>query len=406
MISPTIPSNESKRLEAIREYAILDTLPEKEFNDVAQLAAEICDIPMSFINLIDEKRQWTKATNIDVEIGSIDRKISFCAHCINEHECLIIEDSREDERFHDNPFVSTDEGHVIFYAGIPLINSDGFALGTICLADNKPRKISRTKIQTLQILANQIIQLFELRKSKVQLRNAYSKIASLHNKEQEQFAYSISHDLQVPLQNIINFSNLLQRRYQNSLEPTANQYLDFILSSSGRMKNLIGSLLDYARIGQKKKFVLVDTNQLVKEVLIDLNGVIEKTQATIKVANLPSIHVLKDAFRLLLQNLLSNAIKFSQQDVPPIINVTASLEKQHWIFSIKDNGIGIDEQFVEKIFFLFQRLHPQNVYEGSGIGLAHCKKIVSLHHGDIWATSIPNNGSTFYFTIPINIYEK
>lgn len=168
MLKPAIPHNEAKRIEALHEYSILDTLPEKDFDDITKLAAHICGTPISTITLIDSTRQWFKS-NYGLTSREGSRDFAFCAHAINQpDEVFIVPDSREDERFADNPLVTGDP-HVIFYAGVPLVNPDGFALGTICIIDTKPGKLSNEQKDALKAISNQVVQLLELRKKNLEL---------------------------------------------------------------------------------------------------------------------------------------------------------------------------------------------------------------------------------------------
>jgi light-regulated signal transduction histidine kinase (bacteriophytochrome) len=222
------------------------------------------------------------------------------------------------------------------------------------------------------------------------------------NKELEQFAYVASHDLQEPLRTTSGFAELLQQQYQGKLDEKADKYLTFITQSSDRMKVLIKDLLDYSRIGRKKEWEKVDCNIILQEVLADLDAAIKETQAEINFDPLPVFNGYPTEIKQLFQNLVINAIKFRTKNVSPQIKLAASKSNGHWEFTCKENGIGIDKEHCERVFIIFQRLHTRNEYEGSGIGLAHCKKIVELHGGKIWIESEPGEGSTFYFAIPVN----
>jgi len=219
------------------------------------------------------------------------------------------------------------------------------------------------------------------------------------NKELEQFAYVASHDLQEPLRTISGFVDLLKKDYRDRLDKNGHTYLDFLSQASDRMKTLIKDLLDYSRIGREKEAMPVDCNLLLEEVLADLGETIRENGARIHSDPLPSLRAYPTELKLLFQNLITNAIKFRQPGSCPEISISALLIDGQWRFVIKDNGIGIEKYFLERIFIIFQRLHTRDQYEGSGIGLAHCKKIAGLHGGRIWAESQPGQGSRFYFTI-------
>ncbi len=232
--------------------------------------------------------------------------------------------------------------------------------------------------------------------------NLINKQLEIKNKELEHFAYVASHDLQEPLRTTTSFVNLLREQYQGKLDERADKYLNFISDSSGRMKVLITDMLDYSRIGNKKELQQVECNTVVNQVLQDLAVVLNETGAIINVDTLPVLSGYQTELKQLFQNLVTNAIKFRKKDTVPEVSISARRDKTCWTFAVSDNGIGIEKNHKDRIFIIFQRLHTRSEYEGTGIGLAHCKKIVGLHGGDIWIESTPGEGSIFYFTIPLN----
>jgi PAS domain S-box-containing protein len=219
------------------------------------------------------------------------------------------------------------------------------------------------------------------------------------NRELEQFAYVASHDLQEPLRTTSSFLALLRKQYYGQLDEKADKYIDYITQASDRMKTLIMDLLDYSRLGREKELVKLDCNLVINEVIADLENVIRENNAEVQINALPVVNAYPTELKLLFQNLISNSIKFKKQDVSPVIKISAAQHHGSWQFAVNDNGIGIEKQYQEKIFIIFQRLHNRSEYDGSGIGLAHCKKIVEMHRGHIWVDSEPGNGSTFHFTI-------
>jgi signal transduction histidine kinase len=219
------------------------------------------------------------------------------------------------------------------------------------------------------------------------------------NRELEQFAYVASHDLQEPLRTTTGFVHLFRKQYYGQIDVTADKYLDHIVQSSERMKMLIKDLLDYSRLGQEKKLQLTDCNQVMEEVLADLHKIIQETDTIIHVETLPVLQVYPTEFKLLLQNLITNAIKFRKQGDVSNICIAADNQDGFWKFTVSDNGIGIEERNQEKIFSLFQRLHSRSEYDGSGIGLAHCQKIIEMHRGKIYVRSEFGKGSVFVFSL-------
>ena len=223
------------------------------------------------------------------------------------------------------------------------------------------------------------------------------------NKELEQLNFIASHDLQEPLISLIGYSNMLKEDYFDKLDDEGKLFLDFISNSAIRMRSLISGLLEYNRIFKNKETEIYDFNELISEVIDDLHSSILNRRAIITYDNLPTIKCYPVFCRQLLQNLISNAIKFSKKSTRSKINISAKETREKWIFAVKDNGIGIEAKYFEQIFIIFRRINNKADYQGNGIGLAHCKKIVEIHNGEIWVNSTPNVGSTFYFTIDKNI---
>jgi len=219
------------------------------------------------------------------------------------------------------------------------------------------------------------------------------------NGELERFAYIASHDLQEPLRMVSSFLQLLQKRYGGQLDAKADQYIHYAVDGAERMKALIMDLLEYSRVGTGKEgFGWIDTSIVLREVGDIFREKIIDARALIEIGEMPRVLGDKVQLTQLFQNLLSNALKY-HSDQAPVIRIKAEEEANHWQFSISDNGIGIDPQFFDKIFIIFQRLHNKSDYSGTGIGLAICKKIVERHGGHIWVESAPEKGTTFYFTI-------
>ncbi|MGE5411445.1 MAG: PAS domain S-box protein [Clostridiales bacterium] len=220
------------------------------------------------------------------------------------------------------------------------------------------------------------------------------------NSDLEQFAYAASHDLQEPLRMISNYTGLLQRHLKGSLDEKSLQFMEFIVDGSKRMNLLIQGLLSYSRITSKKdKFTSVDLNLVLKDVLKDLQFAIFESKAQIEIEEMPSVKADPIQMKQLFQNLISNAIKFRGKE-DPCIKVGVKVSNKEYIFSVKDNGIGISPDYFKKVFVIFQRLHSHSVYPGAGIGLAICKRIVEHHSGSIWIESEEGKGTSFYFSIP------
>ncbi|QCX01287.1 PAS domain S-box protein [Aggregatimonas sangjinii] len=219
------------------------------------------------------------------------------------------------------------------------------------------------------------------------------------NRELEQFAYVASHDLQEPLNTITDFVGLFEEQYKDKLDSEADQYLEFITQAANRMSSLVKSVLGYSRIGKSKEITTINCNTMVQEVLDDLSKRIKDTGTKLEVGDLPVVKGYRMELNSLFLNLIANAVKFRKEGRTPKVTITAKEEEQFFMFSISDNGIGIEEKNQDRIFNIFQRLNNMDSYEGTGIGLAQCKKIAELHGGNIWVDSVPDKGSTFNFKI-------
>jgi light-regulated signal transduction histidine kinase (bacteriophytochrome) len=220
------------------------------------------------------------------------------------------------------------------------------------------------------------------------------------NEELKVFASLASHDMREPLRMISSFMSLLQKKYSDALDDKAQQYISFAVDGAKRLTFLINDLLEYSKVGFDQKNVEpLQVNSLIEEVLALKSSLIRESGATIIVDPLPEIKGIKTPIQILFQNLIGNAIKYRNPDSAPSIKISGRELPDFWEFSIKDNGIGIDPDYLEEIFGIFKRLHPKEKYPGTGMGLATCKKIVMQHGGKIWAESIPGEGSKFLFTI-------
>ena len=221
------------------------------------------------------------------------------------------------------------------------------------------------------------------------------------NQELEQFAYVASHDLQEPLRAVTSYTQLLAQRYQGNLDEKADKYINYIVDGATRMQQLINDLLAYSRLGtQGKKFELADCNAAVQQSLRNLQIAIAEKKAAIACDAMPTVMADESQLVQLFQNLIANSIKFCRQDIP-LIDIAARRRENEWLFYVRDNGIGIDPEYADRIFIIFGRLHGRREYPGTGIGLAMCKRIVERHGGRIWVESQEGKGATFYFTIPI-----
>jgi PAS domain S-box-containing protein len=231
----------------------------------------------------------------------------------------------------------------------------------------------------------------------------YSNSLEESNKDLEQFAYIISHDLREPLRMMTSYTQLLKRRYAKSFDEAGNEFMDYIVDGAKRMDNLIKDLLSYSRVGRDKRGrTLIEIGEIINVVENNLRMSIQENKAQVIVKGvMPRVYGNKAQITTLIQNLINNAIKYRRQEVAPIVEIGVKRKDDIWEFYVKDNGIGIPVDHLETIFLIFQRLHSRDEYSGTGIGLAITKRIIQSHDGEIWVRSVEGEGSTFYFTIPI-----
>lgn len=226
------------------------------------------------------------------------------------------------------------------------------------------------------------------------------------NQDLENFAAVISRDLQAPLRSLRMFAELLTQKYCDKLDEDANKYIQHIANSGSRMQALIHDLIDYSRAGKSEQtWLSISLEDLVNHVIQDLQATIQKTKATIIVKDLPVVWVNPAEIGQVFQNIIENALKFCRHR-QPYIEIDATQRQDRWLISVQDNGIGIRPEFQEQIFQVCQQLDPANGYSGTGLGLAICQKIIHRYEGEIWVESDPGKGSTFYFTLPMNLPLK
>jgi light-regulated signal transduction histidine kinase (bacteriophytochrome) len=222
------------------------------------------------------------------------------------------------------------------------------------------------------------------------------------NQDLEQFAYSASHDLQEPLRSIKIYGELLTRRYGDKLDGQASEFLEYLRSGATRMEVLVRDLLAYTQVGRlNARAEMTSAGEALSTALANLAGAIQVNGAAVTYEPLPPVRVHNLHLRQLFQNLISNAIKYRSPDRPPSVHVSAERGNGVWVFSVQDNGIGIEARYREHIFGLFKRLHTGDEYSGTGIGLAICQRILERYHGRIWVESDPGQGSVFRFALPV-----
>jgi signal transduction histidine kinase len=260
-------------------------------------------------------------------------------------------------------------------------------------------KVEERTAELKQVNTYLIREMAERQKAEEQ-RASHARELDRSNTELEQFAYVASHDLQEPLRIITSYVQLLERRYQGKLDAEADKFIERAVAGAARMNRLINDLLLYSRLGTRgKPFEPTDCEAACRQALDNLKAAVAETGAVVTYNHLPTVMADGGQLTQLFQNLIGNAVKFHREEAPGV-HIAADQQGNGWVFTVRDNGIGIEAAYLDRIFGVFQRLHTRTEYPGTGIGLAICKKIVERHGGRIWVESIPGEGSTFYFTIP------
>lgn len=398
MLSYPLPENEEDRLAALRTYHIFDTAEEKDFDVLASLASAICQIPIALITFIDEDRQWFKSHH-GTDFTENLRELSFCTHAIaSGDDIMIVPDATADERFVNNPLV-TGPTKIAFYAGVPLVNEDGYALGTLCVLDQKTHNITDEQSEALKTLAKQVVDKLELKRKVAYLEKTNQELMNA-NVLIQKFASMAAHDIKNPLSSILLTSQALKIRQQKLQDESGLRLVDLNIASTKNLIELVNEMLAYS----KSPSLLI-----AKKQDLDLQTVLIKVVSLLTVPdnvtiNLPEgshlIRLSGIAFEQIMLNLLTNAIRYNDKE-QGIINIRFKEDQDFYHFEIEDNGMGIAKQYHEKIFGNNFTLKVTDRYqkEGSGIGLSTVKDLLNALQSTIHVQSVPGEGATFFVSI-------
>ncbi len=417
------PYNESIRLQALRSYDILDSPSEQEYDDLTTIAAQICEVPIALISLIDEDRQWFKSTH-GIDVDETARNISFCSHAILSEELMEVTDATRDERFHDNPLV-VDGIKLRFYAGAPLIDDNGLRLGTLCVIDQKPKALRPDQQKALKALSRQVIALMNLRLQNKQLKSQRNLLQNELDKGKAKefelnlakeealrktnikdiFLSNMSHEIRTPMNGIIGVSDLLLA--EPDLGKKHHEMVSHINESAKNLLTIINDILDISKIKANKlsfdnknfdlRHLLKSTKNtigiLAAEKGIDLHVIVDESVPDMIYADPTRINQV-------LINLMGNSIKFTN-----IGSVTLKVDMieenatgPRLNFAVTDTGIGIPTEKLATIFDAFDQADRKNI-GGTGLGLTICKNLVEMMGGSIKIDSTPGAGSVFSFDI-------
>ncbi|ESU25773.1 sensor histidine kinase/GAF domain hybrid protein [Flavobacterium limnosediminis JC2902] len=394
-----LKENDILHLKLLEEYKILDTLPEQMYDDITALAASICNAPMALISMIDEHRQFFKS-HFGTDISQTPIKHSICRHAISSgQEYFEITDLRTDNRFKENPLV-TEDPKIVSYFGVPLVSEEGIAFGTLCIFNTVSQQLNDRQRKAVVVLASQVVHLLELRKKNF-LLEAYRKKLDSYSSDMEEFAFIAAHDLRSPLRGINSFLKMLESKNITVWDEKDRVYLNFIYENVQRMDKLVLDLLDYAKTHMNHSDEeTINVKKLATDLFEGLTKGTETPRPELSVSEIPEITTSRIALTIVFQNLIANALKYQLKENTPKIEISHSETKTEWIFEVRDNGIGIEQEYLPVIFQPFKRLHNQSEYNGSGLGLAACKTIIKNLNGSISVKSEKNKGSIFTFTLP------
>lgn len=401
MIAPKKPTNEKKRLKAVKSYEILDTLPESDYDNITKIIASVIDVPISLVTLLDDNRNFLKSHH-GVPFNESPRDISFCGHAILEKDPIfIINDAREDERFCNNPLVN--EYNAIFYAGVPLINPDGFALGTLCAFGHEPKELNDFQREILINLGKQVVHLFELRKKNNELIKAELQL-KVQNNNLKQFTGHVSHDMKMPLANMIISSDILKQKFSNQIGEKGKEYLDYIKNSALKLSDYINRLLEHYESDHIQGYESLERYSVnhILEDLIDLLNIDSNCEIRIPEQDL-EISCNRTALEQIFLNLIANSIKYCDKQVA-LIEITSEIKEDFIYFEVKDNGIGIPEDKLNSIFDLFSTAGHLDKFgeKGHGIGLSTVKKLVESLNGEITVNSELGKSTTIMFSAALD----
>jgi signal transduction histidine kinase len=395
MISAKDHPQESIRVQELLKYEVLDTDDERCFDELTELASIICGTPISLISLVDDHRQWFKS-RVGLDAQETEKEIAFCSHAILQEDVFEVPNTLKDERFTDNPLV-TEAPSIRFYAGAPLINDQGYPLGTLCVIDNEAKKLSDTQKKALTTLAHQVVSQLELRLHNKRLKRI--------NAEKEKFYAMIAHDLRSPFNGILGLSRVLVTK-ANSMDPSAiSTYSKAILDSSLTIYQLLDEILQWANecIGQKQcrpaSHNLVALCQSAKEILTpaldakDLNLTLEIE---------PELMVFADdtLLKAVLRNLLSNAIKYSERNNEILIH--ANQVDNAIKIAVQNTGQAIPDTIKAKLFNESVASEGGTLGEpGNGLGLNLSGEMIARQGGKIWLDDSFSHGARIVFSLPV-----
>lgn len=397
MIAATRPDDEEERLAALDSYAVLDTEPDPELDQLVHLARRITSRPIALVSLVDRDRQWFKA-RAGLEATETPREVAFCAHAILQDGVFEVADARRDPRFHDNPLVRS--GLVAAYAGVPLTNPDGHNLGTLCVIDHRPSLLTAEQRATLEVLARQVVAQLELGRSARLARERFEELA-LRSDELQQLAYRTSHDLRAPVLQIEALARLILADLDAEELDEVRSNCRTIVQTCRGTKYLVDAISELARAGAPQQSTEEDLEQVTRRIVAEQVAAADGPGLDVRIEVPPRRRMRLEFARIeeILRALISNAIRFRDPKRPrPGVHIAWSEEGSRLRLVVRDNGRGIPDAHPERAFEAFRRYHPE-VLDGAGLGLFLLQKHVLALGGRVAVTSSPA-GTVFTVDLP------
>lgn len=401
-----IPSNESERQSNLDSYNLVDTAPEIDFDNITELASQICETPIALISIIDNDRQWFKS-KVGLEANQTGRDVSFCGHAIHSDELFEIKNSKEDDRFKGNPLV-TDAPEVIFYAGQPIISSEGYRLGTLCVIDNKPNELTEKQKRTMHILSQHVRSLLDLRKKNLELQKALVEVEKRSSEMVQnaklvglgRLAGGVAHEINNPLAIIAGRVDQLNIKLKPSEDSKEKELLNSIKDNVKRIKGIVTGMLEYSRdekvatnerttLGACVDMVFPFFSEKCSGIGIEIFKDVDEDLA---------IEVNKIQISQIIVNLLNNAIDATEEQSLRKISIIGKKEGQEVVLRIADNGPGIPEDKIDQVLEPFFTTKAPG--KGTGLGLSISFAMAKTNKGQLGITKDREKGAEFYLRLP------
>lgn len=402
--SGEVVDEEGRRREAeIERYGVLGREPGRDIQALAEITAQICDVPTAAINLITDSQQHQIAT-VGFEPSVCARADSLCAAVIDSGT-VVVPDAALDPRFQDNPFVTGSIGRVRFYASAPLRNDAGVTIGRLCVFDDRPRELDERQTEALRLLGERVVDVLELRVRSCELEESLVELTRIRdeldrsNKRLSHFAGQVSHDLRTPLTAMMLSTEAVAQDPKVAGDDYLQGLLDGAMAAGHRMSSLIDEMLEYAQVGASVQMMDVDLGLVATAVVNDVASLLHEHGGQVFVDPLPTVTGDERQLYAVLLNLVSNGLKYHRPGIAPVVRLGAKRLDGRWRFEVVDNGLGVPSARRAEVFLPFVR--GNETVKGSGIGLATAKRIVDAHGGAIGLLPGPGGvGTTAWFEIP------